>query len=112
MAAHAKETRKFDASRQDIISGLKYALRRMLVVRVVWADNNAGVDYVHGINVWTWGDKVQVRISEGGEVTVNSRCRFPFQIFDWGKNQRNAQLVLDWIAEYLELHADGDKRGK
>ena len=42
-----------------------------------------------GLSFFSWGEIVEIRFYQDGSVTATSRCAFPLQCFDWGKNQRN-----------------------
>lgn len=45
----------------------------------------------------SWGETIMVYISEvsGETVTeVESRCKFPLQIIDWGKNKDNVEHII------------------
>jgi hypothetical protein len=106
LAASAKDSRRIAADRDAITAGLRYALRRLPVVRVVWSDGDPLVACVTGMNPWSWGERVKIRLGDGGELSVESTCRFPLQVFDSGKNERNVQLIYEWIEEYLELFTD------
>lgn len=45
----------------------------------------------------SWGETIVVSMSEVADNTVTeieSRCKFPVQIIDWGKNKRNVQYIV------------------
>lgn len=46
------------------------------------------------LNFWSWTEMVTIKVQTSGLVTVNSKCSFPLQIFDWGKNSRNVKLFF------------------
>ena len=48
------------------------------------------------MNVWSWSDRIVARVFPQGNtslVVLNSRPRF--QLFNWGQDDRNVQLVID-----------------
>jgi len=36
-------------------------------------------------------------VAESHSLRVISRCRFPLQVIDWGKNARNVELIRDSV---------------
>lgn len=45
----------------------------------------------------SWGEKVTVcltEVSNGTDVRISSKCSFPLQIIDWGKNKENVGRVI------------------
>ena len=105
--ASAQDHRRIEADRDAIIAGLKYALRRIPVMRVVWSDEDTLITCVTKMS-WgeSFGERVTIRLGDGGELFVESVCRSPWQVFDWGKNERNVCLIYEWMEEYLELFGD------
>ena len=104
--ASAQDHRRIEADRDAIIAGLRYALRRIPVVRVVWSDEDTLITGVTGISWVSWGERVTIRLGDGGELFVESVCRCPWQVFAWGKNEKNVCLIYEWMEEYLELFGD------
>jgi hypothetical protein len=105
METRFRDSKIVDANRSSAIAGLNYALRRLPVVRVVWSDGDTRVTCNVGMSGWSWGERLTMRFGDDGELSVESVCRFPLQLFDWGKNERNVELIYEWIGEYLELFA-------
>jgi hypothetical protein len=48
-----------------------------------------------GMNGSSWGEVLTVSLSSPGVVIVQSKCIFPIQMFDWGKNRRNVKSFID-----------------
>lgn len=44
------------------------------------------------MNARSWGEKITLS-TEGNSIRVVSRCRMPFTVTDWGKNQENVERV-------------------
>jgi hypothetical protein len=56
---------------------------------------------------WSYGEQVIVEVDpDRGRVRVISRCSWPLQWIDWGKNQRN----VDRFFEELERQLDRAQR--
>jgi hypothetical protein len=47
-------------------------------------------------NIFSWGERLRVRVAEDGTVTARSESVLPTQCIDWGKNRRN---VLRFFGE-------------
>jgi len=45
------------------------------------------------MNASSWGEEFTVSL-EPGSIFIRSVCRYPLQIFDWGKNKRNVDAFL------------------
>lgn len=44
----------------------------------------------------SWGEELSIHVDqvpEGTVVRIRSACAYPLQIFDWGKNKENVQLI-------------------
>ncbi len=46
--------------------------------------------------IWSFSETIIVKVEKIGErnflIIFKSTCFFPFQVFDWGKNERNAKV--------------------
>jgi hypothetical protein len=47
-----------------------------------------------GANMSSWGEVVTVEVMHDGLIAVESACRVPFQVFDWGKNRQNVREFI------------------
>lgn len=43
-------------------------------------------------NLYSWGEIVTVDVDDDGNISADSRCAWPLQIVDWGKNRVNLNL--------------------
>ena len=50
-----------------------------------------------GINLWTVGETIQITFIDDETIEIHSKCRWPTQIFDWGKNKRNVNTLVNLI---------------
>ena len=57
------------------------------------------------INPWSWGEKLKVEISANCEMSVESRCAYPLQWFDWGKNRDNVKAFYTRLEQVKEACA-------
>ncbi|MCY7345401.1 MAG: hypothetical protein LH614_04200 [Pyrinomonadaceae bacterium] len=68
-----------------------------------------------GINALSWGEKIKVKFLSNRMILVESRCVYPLQCFDWGKNKGNVQLLiskLNFAAKRVRDFADQDGIGR
>jgi hypothetical protein len=52
--------------------------------------NTTRLSYRVPISFRSWGERISI-VLDGDELRITSTCRFPLQVFDWGKNQQNVQ---------------------
>jgi len=58
-------------------------------------------------NLASYGEDITVDITQSPVVTVSSRCIFPLQLFDWGKNAKNvANFCSSLGAQLQQLQAN------
>jgi hypothetical protein len=61
------------------------------------------------LSMSSWTEYIEVKTNENKdhlELTFTSICAFPFQIFDWGKNKRNAKRFLKAFNNELKTIAN------
>jgi hypothetical protein len=63
--------------------------------------DDEGIEVRTGTGIWFFGDRMTVDVSRGGVVTVHSRCIWPTQIIDFGRNDRNVERFLDRLERKL-----------
>jgi len=56
-------------------------------------------------SLWSWGEIIEVNISDNGMVTTKSTCTLPSQIFSWGKNKTN---VINFFKAFEQLHQESN----
>ena len=106
MAKRVERTRRFSVGREVLEKAVPYALRRVGAVQV--HRESTGVTTARmRVNWCSWGEAMEVQIGDGGDVRAVSRCTFPTQIIDWGKNRRNLERLFGWMDDFIELHGNG-----
>ena len=66
--------------------------------------SNGGVCFQvkHGMSFTSWGENITVALSPAGtdqtSVLVRSECALPTQIFDWGKNRKNVDSLIQYLS--------------
>ena len=53
------------------------------------------------MSFWSWGEEVQIDVTADSTVHVQSRCAFPIQWIDWGRNASNVGKFLTAVASVL-----------
>lgn len=56
-------------------------------------------------NLMSWGENLRIEILPNGLVTIESKCVFPLQCFDWGKNKKNVQTFFAELERTHVSHA-------
>jgi hypothetical protein len=97
----------YDLPRKELQTLLAIATRT-LAEREGWAD--LGVQGPRccsmrvGMSWWSWGETVFF-YAEEKSIRITSRCGFPCQFIDWGKNRRNVDIArrcLDQAREQIK----------
>ena len=55
-----------------------------------------------GSGIWVFGDEMTVDVSQRGTVTVYSKCIWPTQLIDFGRNDQNVERFLDRLERKLD----------
>lgn len=61
-----------------------------------------GIAATSGISWHSWGEQVHVAFLPDGSISVTSRCSYPLQCVDWGKNEANVRRFMKAIARRFE----------
>lgn len=101
----AKQSRRYDVSWTRLVDAVDAALDDIGASGIRWPDDDLARASM-GFSFFSYGEDLTVEVSDGGGVTVESVCRFPLQLVDWGKNARNCRRLLDAIDDRL----DDDRR--
>ncbi len=62
-------------------------------------------------NFWSFGEILSVTIGPDGQLQITSKCVMPTQCFDWGKNRRNVEKLVELI-ETSKLSVEAIDIGK
>ena len=96
MGASVTHTSSFAFTPPAVFDAMYRALASMATVRQVDAER-LYVAGTAGVSVASWGERIQVWVTPGSPetiVTVESRCKLPMQLVDWGRNRRNVNRLL------------------
>jgi hypothetical protein len=84
--------------------------------RLNWSPRRSGKNTISAsvsMSIGSWGEEIEVRLLPDGYVSVTSRCVFPLQWIDWGKNEANVTLLLlklERIVGKIERRREDDFR--
>ena len=74
----------------------------VLGARIVRDDPVAGrIDAKIGMSFTSWGENLMAQITgdeHRAEIQVTSSSSLPTTLFDFGKNKKNVNRVLDWVS--------------
>ena len=65
------------------------------------AEQDAQITASTSMSLWSWGERVQLCFSTERSVSVTSRCSWPLQCFDWGKNRTNVRKFLALLEHHV-----------
>lgn len=90
--AHFTETRCFPIQRHEFVQIVSEILESL-----EWDFTEISVEEFYAtneINALSWGEKININLLQNGMISVKSKCVYPLQLFDWGKNKRNVQIIF------------------
>ena len=62
-------------------------------------------------SVWSWGEIATIDPRDNGRLVVDSRCRFPLQVVDWGKNAANIRQFAETLANISGCRVSAEEGG-
>jgi hypothetical protein len=54
------------------------------------------------ISALSWGEKVLISFLPDGSISLTSKCAYPLQCVDWGKNEANVRSFMTEIRNHVE----------
>lgn len=67
-----------------------------------YGNGGAWLQIKHGISFTSWGENITVILTPVGmeqtSVLIRSECALPTQIIDWGKNKKNVEKLIQYLA--------------
>lgn len=90
------EENKFKFNDSNIDSNILSALKKSQFLRI--KEDNDSFSAITYPSIWAFSETIHVFKNKIDEenflVTFKSKCFFPLQIFDWGKNERNCRKFI------------------
>src|SRR5829696_6328797 len=99
-----KEASRIFAATGDVTFAAVVRAVERVGMRVKEIDDTRGVvTATTGVTIWSWGERVEVRLAPAAPSTTNVTVSIAlkFQLFGWGQQQRVANGLLDEIGRQL-----------
>ena len=64
-----------------------------------------------GIGLLSWGENITIDFVSPNGIQVTSKCSWPLQCIDWGKNERNTRTFLNQLSSLLSQPQSGVNPG-
>ena len=94
--AYSTGTRRFKLEHQHLIELIDEALKYLGWSYEQPLPNRFLARTAFGF--WSLGERLTVDVDPDGTVTARSECLLPTQCIDWGRNGRNVDAVLNYLA--------------
>jgi len=107
LPASCVETRRFSSQQDALKSAIEAAFESL-----GWRYSTVSLFAYRASlspNLLSWGERIVVEILPGGEIQVTSKCAYPLQIIDWGKNRQNVRQFFARLDLSLETLTDEKK---
>jgi acetamidase/formamidase len=76
------------------------AAARSTLKELAWAirdERSDGITASASISLMSWGERIVVTFLPDGSISVTSKCAWPLQCVDWGKNKTNVRKFMSEI---------------
>lgn len=87
------DSRSFNNSDQ-LLDSVKDAMKASKFLRIRFDKEKKEFHALTYPTFWSFSEIVKVKIKDGEEIEFISKCAFPLQVFDWFKNERNANVFF------------------
>ena len=53
------------------------------------------------LNGWSWGESIKITLNRETDnlINISSKCAFPLQCVDWGKNKKNVNMIVELLSK-------------
>jgi hypothetical protein len=76
---------------------------RSALIAISWsigAESNSQIVASTSVNLRSWGEEVLISFLPDNSISVTSKCSWPTQCFDWGKNKANVEKFMAEIKKH------------
>lgn len=87
---------------------LMQALSKTTKYRIINADQNANLIIIKsGVSLTSWGEDITIVVAPGlnGDSTVSIASSLKMGLFDWGKNNKNLNTIIQLLTEELQTYS-------
>lgn len=98
--AYHTESISADVSHAEMLATVKNALGALS-----WSINEETTERIiasSSINLLSWGEKIIINILPDKKISVTSKCIFPLQCLDWGKNKANVRKFISELRKHVQ----------
>ncbi len=89
MSAKFEKAINYDLDKNQLMEKAIITLEKC-TFKIENIDKRSGVIQAKSnFSIYSWSEKIDVKVEDNGTVTMKSECSWPLQIFAWGKNKRN-----------------------
>ena len=101
--AHHSDTRLFGLAEAELSTVIETAFSNLGWQYKTLPNNEFQASVA--VNFSSWGEKLKVSMLAGGIVQAESKCMYPLQCFDWGKNKENVERLFAEIERLKETNS-------
>lgn len=102
MTAKYEDSQIIKLNKEQLIEKIKTALDTSnMVVKEINVEEGI-IRAKAKLNFWSWSENIHVNIADDGNVRIKSICAFPLQIYAWGKNKRNVNIIFSNLLSHNE----------
>lgn len=88
------DSRSFNSSEKELVDSVKNAMKALKFLRIRFDKEKKEFYAVTYPSLWSFSEIVKVKLKGSTEIEFISVCAFPLQVFDWFKNERNANAFF------------------
>ena len=97
--ANARGEKHFEVSEEQLLEAIRDTLQ---VLEWPYEEPADGVFHLRrGMGLLSYGERVEITAEPDGTVHVHSKCVWPLQLIDWGKNATNVDAFLSGLSRML-----------
>jgi hypothetical protein len=93
--AHHTERYTGTGKAEDVRAAVRSTLNEL-----TWSirdERSDAITATASISQMSWGDRIVVNFLPDGLISVTSKCAYPLQCIDWGKNETNVRRFMSEI---------------
>lgn len=88
------DSRSFNSSEKELVDSVKNAMKASKFLRIRFDKEKKEFYAITYPTFWSFSEIVKVKIEGSSKIEFKSICAFPLQVFDWLKNERNANAFF------------------
>lgn len=101
MTAKFQDFNSYNADKNQLFEQVKTALEKCNFPIESMNESEGVIQAKAKFNLWSWSEKIVIKIDDNGKVSMKSECSLPTQIIDWGKNKRNVKKFFKTLESLL-----------